>query len=64
MKELTVFIAEDGATFDNKEDCIKWEKISANLEMLRVYIGNDSFPHEILQPLKVLFDPFLQKTHQ
>ena len=61
MKESTVFIAEDGARFDSKEDCLKWEGISRNLELLRDCMESGVVP-ESLQPLKDLCDPFFYEN--
>ena len=37
MKEETIFVSNDGAKFESKEDCLKWEKISGNMETLDYY---------------------------
>ena len=27
MQEQTIFVSEDGERFDNKEDCLEWERL-------------------------------------
>ena len=34
MQEQTIFVAEDGTRFDNKEDCLEWDEISERVKIL------------------------------
>ena len=34
MQEKTIFVAEDGTRFDNKEDCLDWDEISERIKIL------------------------------
>ena len=59
MREETIFVSNDGAKFESKEDCLKWEKISGNMETLDYYFKHGDHNKEDIQPLKELIESYL-----
>ena len=60
MKEETIFVAEDGSKFDNKEDCVKWESISRTMGAVDEYFRDMVCPSDDFEPLKELIDRYLE----
>ena len=47
MHEQTIFISEDGERFDNKEDCLEWERLKPIIEATFDFEEQD-YAHEIV----------------
>jgi hypothetical protein len=61
MKEETIFVSNDGAKFESKEDCLKWEKISENMGAIDTYARDGENRKDDFQPLKELIDSYLHE---
>ena len=48
MKTQNVFVAEDGAIFEDEKDCQDWERVSAAIRQLRQHMPDEMEVPEIL----------------